>query len=147
MREFARSLPMSLLRAREAVMDRFRPVLRAHGITEQQWRVLRAVAAAGPIDAGGLAELCCLLPPSLTRIARDLVARGLIARATSSHDQRVSEISITPTGRDLIAKVGPNSEREYAAIEAVLGERDLEQLISAARPATGSSGHLDRLAI
>jgi len=48
MREFSRSLPMSLLRAREAVMRQFRPSLRRHDLTEQQWRILRALAA---IDA------------------------------------------------------------------------------------------------
>jgi hypothetical protein len=31
MRDFSRSLPMSLLRAREAVMRQFRPSLRHHG--------------------------------------------------------------------------------------------------------------------
>src|SRR6266849_5130597 len=45
MREFSRSLPMSLLRAREAVMRHFRPSLRDHGLTEQQWRILRALAS------------------------------------------------------------------------------------------------------
>jgi len=35
MRDFSRSLPMSLLRAREAVMRQFRPKLREHGLTEQ----------------------------------------------------------------------------------------------------------------
>jgi homoprotocatechuate degradation regulator HpaR len=128
MREFDRSLPMSLLRAREAVMDRFRPVLRAHGVTEQQWRVLRALAATGPIDAGGLAEICCLLRPSLTRILRDLLARGLIARHTNAEDQRVSEISITDLGEALIAEVGPHSERQYREIADLLGPADLEHL-------------------
>lgn len=128
MRDFDRSLPMSLLRAREAVMDRFRPVLRAHGVTEQQWRVLRALAATRPIDAGGLAEACCLLPPSLTRILRDLLGRRLIARHTSAQDQRVSEISITALGRELIADVGPHSERQYREIADLLGPDDLERL-------------------
>ena len=128
MREFDRSLPMSLLRAREAVMDRFRPVLRAHGVTEQQWRVLRALSATGPIDAGGLAEVCCLLRPSLTRILRDLTARGLIARHTSERDLRVSKISITADGEALIAKVGPHSERQYHEITELLGAGDLEVL-------------------
>ncbi|MGM3243097.1 hypothetical protein ACS2VP_27140, partial [Bacillus cereus group sp. Bc237] len=45
LRAFSRSLPMALLRSRESVMVRFRPMLRAHGLTEQQWRVLRAMAA------------------------------------------------------------------------------------------------------
>ena len=34
LRDFRHSLPMELLRAREAAMARFRPVLREHGLTE-----------------------------------------------------------------------------------------------------------------
>lgn len=128
MRAFERSLPMALMRAREVVMDRFRPVLRAHGVTEQQWRVLRALSATGPIDAGRLAETCCLLRPSLTRILRDLLARSLITRHTNAQDQRVSEIAISARGRALIAKVGPHSEREYRDIADRLGRDDLERL-------------------
>ena len=40
MRPFARSLPMQLLRAREVLMQEFRPHLRKQGLSEQQWRVL-----------------------------------------------------------------------------------------------------------
>jgi DNA-binding MarR family transcriptional regulator len=82
-------------------------------VTEQHWGALRALAATGQqIDAGGLAETCCLLPASLTRVlcdflGRDLKARGLIARHTSAQDQRVSEISVTVRGGELIADVGP----------------------------------------
>ena len=36
MRDFAHSLPMALLAAREAVMAGFRPDLEAHQLTEQQ---------------------------------------------------------------------------------------------------------------
>jgi hypothetical protein len=50
MREFSRSLPMALLRAREAVMRQFRPSLRQHGLTEQQWRILRALAGVDAIE-------------------------------------------------------------------------------------------------
>ena len=56
MREFSRSLPMSLLRAREAVMRQFRPSLRNHGLTEQQWRILRALTAVEAIEVTELAR-------------------------------------------------------------------------------------------
>src|SRR5690348_17254532 len=79
MRDFSRSLPMALLRARESVMRHFRPSLRAHGLTEQQWRILRALASSGDIEVTELARLAYLLGPSLSRILRDLEARRLIA--------------------------------------------------------------------
>ena len=75
MRDFSRSLPMSLLRAREAVMRQFRPSLRNHGLTEQQWRILRALAAVETIEVTELARTAFLLGPSLSRILRDLEAR------------------------------------------------------------------------
>jgi len=78
MREFSRSLPMSLLRAREAVMRQFRPSLRNHGLTEQQWRILRALTAVDTIEVTELARVAFLLGPSLSRILRDLEARDLI---------------------------------------------------------------------
>src|SRR3982074_2709987 len=68
MREFSRSLPMSLLRAREAVMRQFRPSLRNHGLTEQQWRILRALTAVDAIEVTELARVAFLLGPSLPRI-------------------------------------------------------------------------------
>src|SRR5438105_334324 len=44
LRPFSQSLPMALLRAREAVMRHFRPSLQAAGLTEQQWRTMRALS-------------------------------------------------------------------------------------------------------
>src|ERR1700693_6354088 len=88
MRDFARSLPMSLLRAREAVMRQFRPSLRSHGLTEQQWRILRALAAGDAIGAPDRGGLAFLLAPSLSRILRDLEASHLIERKLAKSDLR-----------------------------------------------------------
>ena len=45
-----RNLPLLLLQAREHVIARFRPILNAHGITEQQWRIVRALIDTGPLE-------------------------------------------------------------------------------------------------
>ena len=63
-----RSLPIALLRARETVMHRFRPLLASHDLTEQQWRVIRVLGETSPLDASDVAERACILAPSLTRI-------------------------------------------------------------------------------
>jgi homoprotocatechuate degradation regulator HpaR len=128
MREFSRSLPMSLLRAREAVMRQFRPSLRKHDLTEQQWRILRALAAVDAIEVTELAHIACLLGPSLSRILRDLEARGLIARRVSSTDLRRGLLSISAGGLKLIAAVAPSSEAIYAAIARRYGARKLGEL-------------------
>src|SRR4051794_647041 len=95
MRDFSRSLPMSLLRAREAVMRHFRPSLRRHALTEQQWRILRALAAVESIEVTELARTAFLLGPSLSRILRDLEVRQLIERRLAKADLRRSVVSIS----------------------------------------------------
>lgn len=131
LRPFSRSLPMALLRAREAVMRQFRPSLQAHDLTEQQWRTLRALDGASEIDATRLAAMTFLLAPSLTRILRDLEARELLSRRPDPRDARAALISLTPRGAGLLKEVGARSERIYAAIEARLGKARLEVLMAA----------------
>jgi homoprotocatechuate degradation regulator HpaR len=128
MREFSRSLPMSLLRAREAVMRQFRPSLRRHDLTEQQWRILRALAAIDAIEVTELARTAFLLGPSLSRILRDLDARGLIERKTAKTDLRRGVISISEKGLKLMEVVAPSSEAIYAAITKRYGAKKLAEL-------------------
>src|ERR1700735_1730131 len=128
MREFSRSLPMSLLRAREAVMRHFRPSLRDHGLTEQQWRILRGLAAVDTIEVTELARFAFLLGPSLSRILRDLEARHLIERRVVKADLRRGVVSISLKGVKLIEAVAPSSEAIYAAMSRRYGARKLADL-------------------
>ena len=128
MREFSRSLPMSLLRAREAVMRQFRPSLRNHGLTEQQWRILRALTAVDAIEVTELARVAFLLGPSLSRILRDLEARHLIERRVAKADLRRAMVSISAKGLKLIEVVAPSSEAIYAAMTRRYGARKLAEL-------------------
>jgi len=119
---------MELLRAREAAMSRFRPMLRQHGLTEQQWRVIRALAAYQEIDASELANKSFLLAPSLTRILRFLEREELVKRSSDASDQRRYVFVLTGKGRRIYDEVGPDSELLYAEIENEFGADKLEAL-------------------
>ncbi len=144
LRDFSKSLPMSLLRAREAVMRHFRASLRRHDLTEQQWRVLRALTSVREIEVTELARATFLLPPSLSRIVRDLEARELILRRSAEPDLRRGLVSISPSGLRLIETVSPASEIIYGRIAAAIGPdkfallqdllRELEQTMAAMPP-------------
>src|SRR6202521_5348685 len=142
MREFSRSLPMSLLRARESVMRQFRPSLRNHGLTEQQWRILRALAAVDTIEVTELAQVAFLLGPSLSRILRDLEARHLIERRIAKADQRRGLVSISARGVKLMETVAPSSEAIYAAITKRYGARKLAELQEMLHALEGSLAEL-----
>lgn len=128
MRDFSHSLPMALMRAREAVMGEFRPLLRSYGLTEQQWRVLRVLIEADSVEATELAKRSFILLPSLSRILKTLDARGLIRREPVAHDQRRSAIAVTDAGRALFAEIAPQSEQRYRELAARFGQQRLDEL-------------------
>lgn len=144
MRPFSESLPMALLRSREAVMRLFRPGLRKHGVTEQQWRILRALAHSGPMEVTELAEATFLLAPSLSRILPDLEKRGLIVRRQVDTDLRRSVVSLDPKGLRLIAAHAPYSEEMYAKIARRFGTERTRQLLTLLLELEGSLEELSR---
>jgi homoprotocatechuate degradation regulator HpaR len=119
---------MMLMRGREAVMRYFRPSLREYGLTEQQWRVLRALAHYGPLEASELARVTILLPPSLSRILRDLRVRRLVSRTSVKTDLRRSVIRMSPTGLRLMREVAPHSEVGNKEITRRFGRKRLKLL-------------------
>jgi len=123
------ALPMALLRAREAVMARFRPLLDAHDINEQQWRVIRVLAEHDSLDATELAAKANILAPSLTRMIRAMDARGLIRRGKDRGDGRRVILTITAAGQRLIDDVTPDTMAIYDQIDADFGPERVAQLI------------------
>jgi homoprotocatechuate degradation regulator HpaR len=128
LRKFKRSLPMSLLRAREAVMKKFAPSLKAHNLSSQQWRVIRVLAEHEWLDISELSEKCYLLMPSLSRIIQNLESRELVVRTSVESDQRRSAISLTDNGHSLFEAIAPLSEERYAYITERFGYGKLELL-------------------
>lgn len=127
-RPFDTTMPMLLLRAREAMIEPVRAALRLHGLTDQKWRVLRVLASADELEATQLARLVFLRPPSLTRIVRDLSARGYVSRRVDVNDRRVTILAIAPAGRTLIETVGPTIQQLGMDMRDAYGSERLEVL-------------------
>lgn len=128
MRKFERSLPMSLLKARESVMKKFVPHLRDYDLSPQQWRVLRALYETEGMEMSELSEQCFLLMPSLSRIIQNLEARELVNRRISDKDQRRSIITLAEKGVEMVQIIAPKSEERYAHITNAFGYGKLELL-------------------
>lgn len=129
LRDRRRSLAIGLLRAREAVMSHFRPILAAHDVTEQQWRVMRVLYEGGKLDATELADKASILAPSLTRMLRSLEERGFITKHKDDADGRRVLLQITSAGQAIVEDVMPESRKVYADIDARFGEERVEKLL------------------
>lgn len=123
-----RNLPRLLLQAREAVMAHTRPSLREHGLSDQQWRVLRVLGEHGQVETGRVAREAFILGPSLTGVLARMERDGLIRRARDPADQRRTVIEATPKGMRMVERLSRTIEAHYAWMEKSLGKQKLSQL-------------------
>lgn len=128
MLKYEESLPLKLLKAREATMSFFRPVLQDISLTEQQWRIIRVLAQHQELESKQLADLCCILSPSLTGIINRLEQQGFIQRRKSPEDQRRILLSLTDKAQDMFERVTPLLQDRYQAITEQFTPENLEQL-------------------
>ena len=117
------------MRSRERVMAPIREMLKASGITEQQWRVLRILSEFGPQDLTEIASKASLLMPSLSRIIRKLGKDKLIMRAIDLDDRRRQTVVIEPAGQKIIEDNLPRATQIAAEFQRKLGSDRYEQLL------------------
>jgi homoprotocatechuate degradation regulator HpaR len=122
------ALPMQLLRAREALMRRFRPYMRELGITDQQGRILRALAEVDWIDMFELSTRCCIHPASLSRIIPRLAEKRLVRRRPDSVDGRRTLVSLAPKGSTLQRRFALQAEEMYANLADEIGQINFDDL-------------------
>jgi homoprotocatechuate degradation regulator HpaR len=123
-----RNLPQLLLRAREELLCHFRPIITHFGLTEQQWRILRAVAEAGQLEPREICTICQILSPSLTGVLSRMEEQGLITRERMQEDQRRLIIRLTPKAEKLVADMGPLIVEQYKIIEKAFGPALIKEL-------------------
>lgn len=123
-----RNLPRLLLQAREAVMAHTRPSLREHGLSDQQWRVLRVLGEHGTVETGRVAREAYILSPSLTGVLARMERDGLIRRERDPEDQRRTVVEATAKGRKMVDRLSTTIEMHYQWLEQSLGKQKLMQL-------------------
>lgn len=126
-----RNLPQQFLKARDALMGHFRPILNHYGLTEQQWRILRALDEQAQLEPREICELCQILSSSMAGILARMEETGLVQRVRVEADQRRVLVSLAPKGDALIDKMAPLIQLQYQYLEQAFGKHSLEALSSA----------------
>lgn len=136
-----RNLPQLMLQAREALMAQFRPILNENGVTEQQWRIIRALLAHGPLEPRQLCELCQISSPSIVGVLLRMEEAGFVARERMADDQRRVLVSVTARSRSLGRRMIPAIEERYASIERQVGVQTLQQVYDVLDALLAPLGH------
>lgn len=94
-------------------------------VTPSQSRALRVLSARpGGIRPSALAEELRIAPRSATEVVDALQDRGWVARAADPTDRRATTLTLTPAGRELVARI---EDVRRDASEQVLGALTAEQ--------------------
>ena len=122
---------LALLRTADVVRKRIAKVIEPHGVTLQQYNVLRIIAGAGEggIPTLDIAERMIEEAPGVTRLLDRLEAKHMVRRQRCPTDRRQVLCWITEAGSKLLSDLeGPVDQADHLAVGS-LSSSDVERLI------------------
>jgi len=122
---------VGLLRTADAVRRHFTQVIEAHGITLQQYNVLRILRGAGPegLPTLTVGERMIEQTPGVTRLVDRLEKKNLVERVPCPRDRRRVYCQITPEGLALLTELDEPIDRADEQAVSALRSTDLDSLI------------------
>lgn len=116
---------IELLRAAFAVRRRFETVMQSHGVTGQQYNVLRILRGAGePLPTMDVAERMIEPEPGITRMIRRLETKGLVERHRCTDDARRTLCALTAEGHRVLHELdGPVAQTNEHLVEDLVPDQ------------------------
>jgi MarR family 2-MHQ and catechol resistance regulon transcriptional repressor len=99
---------IKLTRASESVFSHTNAHLADYGLTTSQFAVLEALYHLGTLSQVELAQKLLKSTGNMTLVLKNLEKQRLICRERNKEDQRYVNVSMTDTGRELIARIFPS---------------------------------------
>jgi len=127
----AEDAALGVMMAADHLQQTLAEICDRHGITTDQYGVLRILRDAGPTGRarGEVAERCIhARAPDMTRMLDRLVRQGLAKRSRDSEDHRCSLATITKAGLALLARMDPEIASAMRQLTKSLSRPQLQQL-------------------
>ena len=130
-RSKAQEATLSILRTADQLHRWMAGLIEPHGITMQQYNVLRILRGAGdqPLPTLEIAERMIEQTPGITRLLDRLEAKGLVSRVRCTEDRRMVHCRITPAGLELLAGMGEEVGRADEVLLDGLPPEDVDRLV------------------
>ena len=144
-REATEPVPGALVEAvhgaMKALLRQVEPVLDEEGISMGHFWSLHLVSSLGPLSLSSVARGLSQSPPTVCANVDHLVRTGLVARRRSERDRRTVELTLTPAGRRVearvwraIAKVAQTAVRDLPASDVRAATRVFETIRTELEP-------------
>jgi DNA-binding MarR family transcriptional regulator len=121
-------LCLHVQRAARALARRFDGALRPVGLTNGQFSLLMSLNRPHPADMGAVASLLGMDRTTLTAALKPLRRRRLLKITVDPADRRGRILTLTSSGRRLLASAVPIWRATHAAVEALLPAGDPDRL-------------------
>lgn len=103
---------------------------RRYGLSFSQFMVLEALYSKGNLSIGEVREAILSSVGTISLVVKNLEKMGYVKRKTDENDKRVSILSLTCDGRDVIEKVIPENEAMIYDYMKDLSEEETVTLLS-----------------
>lgn len=122
-------LHLNLIYTYNWMIERLQKVFRAHGITMQQFNILRILRgqAGKPATIQMLKDRMMDKQPDASRLIDRLANKGLVRRQVSKHDRRKMDVFLSDSGSELLSVMDPEVEA-FDQLFDMLEEKEVEQL-------------------
>lgn len=122
---------VAILRTADLVRRHFSDVIEPHGITLQQYNVLRILRGADgePLATLEIADRLIERTPGITRLLYRLEEKELVVRHRSEEDRRRVICRITPEGLELLSRLDDAVDEADEASMSALDEEEIETLL------------------
>jgi DNA-binding MarR family transcriptional regulator len=117
-----------LAQASHLISAEFHEVVRKHGFSVSEWRVLASLADGDPTSIGALAQVAVTKQPTLTRLLDRMEAKQQVERLPHDSDRRITLVRITPLGRRTVAKLIDLARKHEARVLEPFGLTRAEEL-------------------
>lgn len=121
---------IAILRAADAVRRRMSEALEPHGITGQQYNVLRILRGAHPepLPTLEIGERLMERNPGITRLLDRLEQKGLVRRERGEADRRLVRCHVTAQGLALLGALDPLIARANEDVFAGFPPDDVREI-------------------
>jgi DNA-binding MarR family transcriptional regulator len=132
---------VGLLRTADAIKRSLAHVIEPHGITPQQYNVLRILRGAGPegLPTLTIGERMLEQTPGVTRLIDRLERKDLVGRTPCPKDRRRVFCQITAKGLELLKELDEPVNRWDAQTVSILPPSEVDSLITLLDRVRGSN--------
>ena len=104
-------------------------LLREIGIDIPTWRVLMILGEAEPLPIGQIARMAVINISTMMRIVERMQKAGLLTAIPSASDGRVTEVKLTPLGRDKLVAARAATAPVYRRLIKGFSAKDFGRLL------------------